>query len=91
MNKPLAFSLIAFALMAAPAAAAPICSGSFGLDLEIYSEADLNDYNYNILRGNGVDVVRTEIWGGCIRAFVRLEDGSEQMQFFDPQGFRRVE
>ncbi|SEP86630.1 hypothetical protein SAMN05428969_1263 [Devosia sp. YR412] len=91
MNKPLAFSLIAFALMAAPAVAAPICSGSFGLDREIFSEEELNEYNYNILRSNGVNVIRAEVWGGCIRAFVRLEDGSEQMQFFDPQGFRRVE
>ena len=91
MSKPLAFSLVAFALMAAPAVAAPICSGSFALDREIYSEADLTNYYYDVLRSNGVDVVRAEIWGGCVRAFVRQPDGTEQMQFFEPLGLRRVE
>ena len=57
MSKPLAIGLIAFALMAAPAVAAPICSGSFALDREIFSEADLRDYYYNMLRSNGVDVI----------------------------------
>ena len=91
MSKPLAFSLIAFALMAAPAVAAPICSGSYAMDLEVYSETDLTNYYYDILRSNGVDVTRAEIWGGCVRAFVRQPDGTEQMQFFEPIGLRRVE
>lgn len=91
MSKPLALSLIAFALMAAPAVAAPICSGSYAMDLEVYSETDLTNYYYDILRSNGVDVTRAEIWGGCVRAFVRQPDGTEQMQFFEPIGLRRVE
>jgi hypothetical protein len=91
MSKPLAFGLVAFALMAAPAVAAPICSGSFALDREIYSEEDLTSYYYDLLRSNGVDIIRAEIWGGCVRAYVRQADGTEQMQFFEPLGLRRVE
>lgn len=91
MIKTLALSLLVSCALAAPALAVPVCSGSFALDHEWYTEAEINDYNEDLLRGIGVDVQHAEIWGGCIRAFVRLPDGTEEMQFFEPMGLRRVE
>ena len=91
MIKTLALALAATTLMAAPAMAAAACSGSFALDKEWHTEEEINDYNEVLLRGIGVDVVDAEIWGGCIRAFVRTEDGREEMQFFEPRGLRRVQ
>lgn len=90
MIKTMALALMATVAMALPAAAAA-CSGSFALDREWHTEAEINEYNEILLRGIGVDVTRAEIWGGCIRAFVRQPDGSEEMQFFEPIGLRRVE
>lgn len=91
MKKSIALGAVLAALMAIPSFAAPICSGTFGLPDDIYSEREINDFNFEMLRGNGVDVIRTEIWGGCIRAFVIGPDGTEEMQFFEPTNFRRVE
>ena len=90
MIKTIALALAATTLMAAPAMAAA-CSGSFALDMEWYTEAELNEYNLDLLRSIGVNAKRAETWGGCIRAFVRTEDGREEMQFFEPNGLRRVE
>jgi hypothetical protein len=91
MNKSIALGLALSAIMATPALAAPICSGTFGLSREVYSEADINDYNLNMLRSNGVRATSAEIWGGCIRAFVRQDDGREVMEFYEPTNFRRVQ
>ena len=91
MIKTLTLALMATAAMAAPAMAAAACSGSFALDKEWHTEQEINDYNKTLLRGIGVDVVEAEIWGGCIRAFVRTADGREEMQFFEPNGLRRVQ
>jgi hypothetical protein len=91
MKKSIALGAVLAVLVATPSLAAPICSGSFGLSRELYSEEDINDYNYNMLRGKGVDVISAEIWGGCIRAFVRQADGREVMEFYEPTNFRRVE
>ena len=90
MIKTLALALMASAALAAPAMAAA-CSGSYALDREWHTEAEINEYNETLLRGIGVDVVRAETWGGCIRAFVRTEDGREEMQFFEPLNLRRVQ
>jgi hypothetical protein len=91
MNKSIALGLALSAILATPTLAAPICSGTFGLSRELYSEEDINEYNLNMLRSNGVNATRAEIWGGCIRAFVRQADGREQMEFYEPTNFRRVE
>ncbi|QQR35924.1 hypothetical protein JI749_16550 [Devosia oryziradicis] len=91
MIKTIAFALLASTVMAAPAFAAPVCSGNFALDDEWHTEAELNDFNLNLLRSAGVDAVRAEVWGGCIRAWVRVSDGSEEMQFYEPLNLRRVE
>ena len=89
MTLPLTLAFLAAA--ATPALAVPVCSGSFALDMDYYTEAELNDFNLDLLRSIGVDAIRTEIWGGCIRAWVRLEDGREEMQFYEPLNLRRVE
>lgn len=86
---PLAFALVA--ALSAPAIAVPACSGSFALDSDDYTEDEINDFNLRLLQSRGVDATRAEIWGGCIRAFVRTSDGREEMQFFEPLNMRRVE
>jgi hypothetical protein len=93
MRPSLAFVLALAGLLsaAAPAMAVPACSGSFALSGEYYTEPQINDFNKDLLRSIGVDVTRAEIWGGCIRAWVRQPDGSEEMQFFEPLNLRRVE
>jgi len=91
MRAVLPLTLALFVATAIPAMAVPACSGSFALDMDYYTEADLNDFNLDLLRSIGVDAVRAEIWGGCIRAFVKLPDGSEEMQFYEPLNLRRVE
>lgn len=90
MKKSLYLGIALSVLLAAPALAAPICSGSFALDRERYSETDINEYNLMMLRSKGVDVTRAEIWSGCIRAYVRQPDGTEQMEFYEPLTFQRV-
>jgi hypothetical protein len=91
MRTILPLTLALLAATTAPVLAVPACSGSFALDMDYFTEADLNEFNLDLLRSVGVDAVRTEIWGGCIRAFVRLPDGSEEMQFYEPLNLRRVE
>jgi len=91
MIKTIALALTATALMAAPAMAAAACSGSYALDKEWNTEQEINDYNEDLLRGKGVDVIRAEQWGGCIRVWVRTADGGEEMQFYEPMGLRRVQ
>nr|WP_295883554.1 hypothetical protein [uncultured Devosia sp.] len=91
MIKTIALALMASTIAATPALAVPVCSGNFALDDEWHTESELNDFNLDLLRSTGVDAVRTEVWGGCIRAWVRLPDGSEEMQFYEPLNLRRVE
>jgi hypothetical protein len=68
----------------------PGVSISFGVTLgDKFSESDQNEFNLMRLRRMGVDATRAEMWGGCIRAFVRTP-GGEEMQFFHPQSFERV-
>lgn len=88
-SLPIALALVA--ALAAPAMAVPACSGSFFLSKEYYTETDINEYNLAMLQSRGVPATRAEIWGGCIRAFVRTPNGSEEMQFFEPLTMRRVE
>lgn len=42
------------------------------------------------LRQNGINASAVEDWGGLIRAYVTLTDGSEAMQFFRPGSLERV-
>ena len=84
-------AMVLFTAAASPALAVPACSGSFALSLERHSEARVNEVNLDLLRSIGIDATRAEIWGGCIRAWVRTADGREEMQFFEPLNLRRVE
>lgn len=86
---PLAFAIVAAA--AAPAFAVPACSGSFALSGNFYTEAEINAFNLDLLRGNGIKATRAEIWGGCIRAWVTQPSGREEMQFYEPLNLRRVD
>ena len=54
------------------------------------NEQDRNDYDMTELRQRGIDAVRVERWGTCVRAFVRLPDGTEEMQFFNPGSYTRA-
>lgn len=87
----LTLAIAATIAAAAPALAVPACSGSFALSEERYTEEEINDFNMDLLRSIGVDVTRAEMWGGCIRVWVRGVDGLEEMQFFEPLNLRRVE
>jgi len=76
--------------MAACYAQTPGAQYSFRFQIGNFSEEDQNRFNLSQLRQMGVDATRAEMWGGCIRAFVRKPDGGEQMQFFHPDSFERV-
>ena len=91
MRPALPLAMMLLTATAAPALAVPACSGSFALSLERHSETRVNELNLDLLRSIGVDATRAEIWGGCIRAWVRTADGREEMQFFEPLNLRRVE
>lgn len=88
----------ASASLALPAAAVPFCTGggpglhfSFGASIgKRLSQNDVDEFDLMQLRRLGVDASSVERWNGCIRAFVRKPGGGEEMQFFDPNSYRRV-
>ena len=93
-----------FAVLAALAAAAPASAAScnavgsgpeIGFQLHFgdrYTEEDQNTFNLMLLRQRGVDATRAEIWGGCIRAFVRDADGvGEHMEYFNARTLEPVD
>lgn len=92
-------TLCALALLVATAPAqAAFCTDdrgvvvTFGVHLgEPYTEQELNELDLMRLRQEGVDATRVERWNGCIRAFVRKPEGGEEMQFFNPNTFERVQ
>lgn len=101
MSKRITLSLVAlsFALAAGPALAGPMCNDSTpGVQLSLgfsigekMSESDRNEFDLQLLRSKGVDATSVERWGDCIRAYVRKPEGGIEMQFFDPNSYRRVE
>jgi hypothetical protein len=58
---------------------------------EPYTEQERNQFDLMALQQQGVDATRVERWNGCIRAFVRKPEGGEEMQFFDPDTYVRVQ
>ncbi len=72
-------------------AARPGTHVSFGLSIGKFTEEERDRFNLMQLRQMGVDATRAEMWGGCIRAFVRKPGGGEEMQFFHPDSFERVD
>lgn len=89
---------LAVTLVATLPAHALFCSGGnggvvvqFGANLgEEFTESELNQFDLMALRQQGVDATAVERWNGCIRAFVRTPTG-EEMQFFDPDTYQRVQ
>lgn len=89
---------LALTLFATLPAHALYCSGTnggivvqFGVHLgEEYTESELNTFDLMALRQQGVDATAVERWNGCIRAYVRTATG-EEMQFFDPDTYQRVQ
>lgn len=85
-------------VLAAPAAAAPFCTGDSPgaqstLSLTIggpYTTEEQNSFDEMRLRQMGVNVSSVERWNGCIRAFVRKPGGGQEMQFFEPGTYRQV-
>lgn len=86
-------ALLGALAFAAPAVAASCYAAGSGPDIGVgvefhfgdaYTEDEVNDFNLMQLRQMGVDATRAEIWGGCIRAFVRNADGrGEHMEYFN--------
>lgn len=69
----------------------PGVSISFGVNIGgSFTESEKNEFNLMTLRRLGIDATSAEMWGGCIRAFVRKPGGGEEMQFFHPDSFERV-
>jgi hypothetical protein len=101
MMRTIAAGLAAvLAIAATPVVAAPFCMGGgnepgirFGLGFQIggdYTESEQASLDLMQLRRMGVDATRAERWNGCIRAFVRKENGHEAFEFYDPETFERV-
>ncbi|HEY8593793.1 MAG TPA: hypothetical protein VIL84_00995 [Devosiaceae bacterium] len=51
---------------------------------------DALEYSLTQLRLRGVNTDRVEVWGGCLRAFVKTTDGRTVNRFFDPTTFAPV-
>ncbi|ODT72035.1 MAG: hypothetical protein ABS75_06085 [Pelagibacterium sp. SCN 63-23] len=90
----LAFGLILTSAAQASAecyAQRPGVQVSFGFSIgDEFTQEERNRFNLMQLRQMGVDATSAEMWGGCIRAYVRKPEGGEEMQFFHPQSFERV-
>lgn len=71
-------------------AARPGVHVSFGFSVGKFTEEERDRFNLMQLRQMGVDATRAEMWGGCIRAFVRKPGGGEEMQLFHPDTFAPV-
>lgn len=100
MIKPVTLAVLALCATLGGSVAAPFCIGDrpgvsleFGMRIgDAYTQEERNEFDLMRLRQMGVDATRVERWNGCIRAFVRRASGvGEEMQFFDPNTFRRVE
>lgn len=64
----------------------------FGFQLGAdYTETERNNFDLMELQRRGVDATAVERWSGCIRAYVRKPTGGEEMQFYDPNTFERVQ
>ena len=94
-----AFSALVFGLAltsAAQASAAcyqhrPGVTVSFGIAIGgEFTQEEKNRFTLMELRRMGVDATSVEMWGGCIRAYVRKPGGGEEMQFFHPDSLERV-
>ncbi|MFD1253029.1 hypothetical protein DEVEQU_02471 [Devosia equisanguinis] len=97
MMRILSAVALCLALTGATQAAASCYVNRPGVDISFgvkvggtFTEADRNEFYMLRLRGMGVDATSVEMWGGCVRAFVRKPGGGEEMQLFHPQSLERV-
>ena len=58
---------------------------------EEYTEEEQGLLDQIQLRRMGVEATRVERWNGCLRAWVKGDDGSEHQQFFDPNNYDRLD
>ena len=58
---------------------------------EPYTEEELGLFDQMELRKQGIEATRVERWNGCLRAWVKGEDGRERQQFFDPNTYDRLD
>ncbi len=94
---------VALFLAAASSAAArvPFCPGpyepgifikfEFGFGKKL-TEMEKNEVFLRLLRMRGVDATGVRQWNGCLRAFVRDEDGrGEHLEYYEPDTLERIE
>jgi hypothetical protein len=87
MKKTIALVLSTVALLGM---AAPVLAGPFG-------NGDSDDRDFaatrilNTLQQRGVPATAVEEWGDYVRAFVKHDNGSQTMMFFDPITLERVQ
>lgn len=87
--------------LASPAAAVSFCDDhtsnagvTFSMGFHVgapYTEAEQATFDQMALRRQGIDATRVERWNGCLRAWVRRSDGTESMEFYDPNTLRRLD
>jgi len=58
---------------------------------EPYTEEEQAVFDQMALRRQGIDATRVERWNGCLRAWVKGEDGRQHQQFFDPSSYDRLD
>ena len=56
-----------------------------------YNEQLRDQFDEMRLKQDGVDVASVDRWNGCIRAFVRKPEGGQEMQYFDPRTYKRLQ
>ena len=92
MIKNIVLAVVAVACVSA--VALPAYAGT-GI-VPIFGTGDNDDQDWvastivNRLNEQGVNASSVENWGGLIRAYVTLEDGTEVMQFFTPGSLDQV-
>ncbi|MBD8065598.1 hypothetical protein IC608_08930 [Devosia sp. PTR5] len=98
-RRVLAAALILATVPALPVQALQYCTdGRPGLNFSFgfsfggrMTENDRNEFDLMQLQRLGVAATRVERWNGCIRAFVRKPGGGEEMQYFDPNSYARLQ
>jgi hypothetical protein len=84
-------------LCATPALALSCYGGTQGVGISLnfrfgdITESDAANFDLMRLQRAGVDASSVEYWNGCIRAWVRNDDGrGEHMEFYNPRTLERV-
>jgi hypothetical protein len=70
--------------LALPVFAAPAPVESSDVDTSYLTDEIANDYTLLRLHEKGINAASIEEWNGLVRAYVIQDDGTQAMQFFDP-------